>query len=191
MAKAKTVLHGVDQSCESQAKLPNAANMASRCMTEDLLASFVFDTAQKAWLPEEYIAFVWRYSDDGGTQGAITLSETVPANTIILDGILDVIDPITSGGSATIKISLEADQDVLATTAIGSLGMGLRDVYPNGSASRGIRTTQERHPVLTVGTAAITGGCIVGFLRCMRGLPLEEQSSSSSSSPSMSTSSDH
>jgi len=189
----KTVLHGIAQSVDVATELPDKGNMASECFDEELLGKHVYDLEQKTWLPMEYVPFRWSFSEDGGFIGFHSLVE-IPANTIIFDGLFDVLDPLTSGGAAKITLKLEAAAgdagDILVETLISSAGtLGLHDIVPVGTIATSIKTTADRWVKLRVTDAAVTGGVLVGFLRCFRGFASEEVSSSSSSGSSSSSSS--
>jgi hypothetical protein len=167
---ARTVLHGVDTSAPNFAKLPAVGNQGSECYTDDLRARLVYDDAAGKWLPQEYIPFVYDFAVHGGAVGAIDLGISVPAGTIILDGIYDVVDALASGGAATIALKVEGTGDVLAAAAIGTAGTeGLHDVVPDGTAAKAIKATEDRKVTLTVAVAALTAGKLYGFLRCVRG----------------------
>ena len=192
--RPRTVLHGVDQSRADFSDLPNKGNMASECYAEDLKAKHIYDAEDAAWLPMEYVPFRYDVAVDGGTVAAHALDVSVPEDTIVLDGIIEILRGFRSGGAATLKIALETDQDVLASTALGSLTEGLKDIKPVGTAATAIKTTATRTPTVTIGTAAMTEGVLVGFLRCVRGFPNENESSSScscSESSNSSSSSSH
>lgn len=171
----RTVLHGIDQSAPQFEKLPGRGNQASECYLDDLRSKHVFDQSARTWLPLEYIAFRYDVAEHGGDVGAIELPVTVPADTIILDGIIDILDPFGSEGSATLALSIEAPADVLAATDLTDLDdAGLLDVYPNGSAARAIRVSEDAPVVATVGVAELTAGVLQGYLRCVRSVPVEE-----------------
>jgi hypothetical protein len=164
----RTVLHGIDESAPSLSKFPARGNMGSRCYDEASRTQRVWDSTAKAWLPLEYVAFQYDFAVHGGVQGTINLKTAVPAGTIILDGLLDVITQPTSDGSATVAISVEGANDVYAAGAISGLTPGLKDVVPDGTAGKAIKTTQARNVTLTIAVAALTAGKIRGFLRCLR-----------------------
>ncbi|WP_321376940.1 hypothetical protein [Trichococcus shcherbakoviae] len=166
---------GCDTSAPSNAKLPVHANHGSQCLTDDLLAKNVYDAAiNDKWLPEEYIPFCYDFSVHGGAVGDIDLGVTVPANTIILDGILDVVKAVTVGTNGTIALKVEAAGDVLAAVAAGTLTKGRHDIVPVGTAATSIKTTVARKITATIATAAVTAGRLYGFLRCVRGVEADE-----------------
>ena len=167
---ALPVLHGIDQCVPDYAKMPAKGNMASECLTEDLFTKHVYDAASKVWLPVDYIAARWDFDSDGGAVGDIGLGVVVPAGTIILDGIINVLDPITSDGAATIALKVEGAADILVAVVLGTIGgLGLYDVVPVGTAATMVKATVDRTITLTVATAALTAGFLVVSLRCVRG----------------------
>lgn len=179
--RPRTVLHGVDQTRPDFASLPSTGNMASECYIEDLKSKHVYDATAEAWLPMEYIPFRYDVAVDGGTVGAKSLSEKIPDDMIVFDGMIQVVQKFESGGLATLKITGEADADILGVTALATLVEGMLNVVPNGTAAKAIRTTAERTITATVAGATFTRGVLVGFLRCFRGFASEEVSSSSCS----------
>ena len=114
------------------------------------------------WGIEEKISvasFVYDFSEDGGAVGDILLGDKIiPKNAVIIGGLIDVKTAPDSGGSATIALKVKDAGDVLAATAITSLGAGLHDVVPDFTASNMIKTTAASQLTMTVGTAALTAG---------------------------------
>lgn len=100
----------------------------------------------------------------GGAVGDIALDCTVPDNAVILDGIVDVLTPPTSGGAATVALKVEGAADLLGATAIASV-TGLVDTVPNGTAANAIKTTADRVVTVTVAVAALTAGKMNIFFR--------------------------
>lgn len=167
---ALPVLHGIDQCVPSYAKMPDKGNMGSETLTEDLFTKHVYDADSGVWLPIDYIAARWDFDSDGGAIGDIGLGVVVPAGTIILDGIINVLDPITSGGEVTIALHVEDPEDVMAAEDLGTIsGVGLYDVVPVGTAATMIKTSDARTITMTVAVAALTAGALVVSLRCVRG----------------------
>lgn len=163
-------LSGIDTSAPSNEKLPNRGNQGSECFTDDLLAKNVFDTGvNQKWLPEEYIPFCYDFTEHGGAVGDIGLGITVPAGTIVLDGLLDVVTAVTVETDGTVALKVEGDEDVLAEVGGGSLTAGQHDIVASGVAANAIKATEDREITLTIGTAAVTAGKLYGFLRCVRG----------------------
>lgn len=165
---SRTVLHGIDQSVPSFAKLPAKGHWAHRVLTEDLQAPFYWDNSAKIYIPDGIIKFKYDFATHGGAIGDISLGITVPANMIILDGMLDIVTALTAGGAATFALKLQSTGDVLGATAIASLGLGRKDVVPVGTAATAIKTTAARTLTATVASYALTAGKLYGFLRCAR-----------------------
>jgi hypothetical protein len=181
----RSSIAGADTSAPSFPKLPRRANQGAPCFLDDLLSSHVYDAGGERWLPMEYIAFSYDTELDGGEVGDIELDVVIPEGMIILDGLIDVVDPFASAGAATIAISVEGANDILNAGDLATNGgAGLHDVVPAGSAATAVKTTEDRAVTVTIGTADLTGGKLFGYLRCFRGWPAEERSSSSSSSSS-------
>lgn len=165
----RTVLHGVDQSAPSVPKLPAQANMAGLCYEEGGKSFHVWDSNAKAWLPLEVIPFVYDFDVHGGAVEAIELDAIVPAGCIVLDGLIDVVDALTSDGSAQVAIHVKTANDILSAAVLGTNGTeGLHDIVPVGSAATSIKAAADSNVTLTVTVAALTAGKLYGFLRVLR-----------------------
>lgn len=89
------------------------------------------------------------------------LSSSLPQTAIIRNCVIDVVTAPTSLGSATIAFSSgQTTADLLAATAIASLGIGLHACIPVGTAATGVKLTADSKPTLSVATAALTAGVI-------------------------------
>ncbi|MBO0881614.1 MAG: hypothetical protein J2P17_14990 [Mycobacterium sp.] len=110
------------------------------------------------------------FSKDGGAVGSIPLADPLPAGTYILSGVLEVDTALTSGGSATAAIQLEAANDLvnaaLLSAAPWSSSTGRKAIIPAGTGSTSVRTTAARTPTLVVATAALTAGVFDLILVC-------------------------
>ncbi len=190
MGDPKTVLHGLAQSVPNFDGLPDKGHHGSLCLQEDLFYAWLYDPANTVWGPFEYVAFCYDFATDGGTVGAHALDVTLPENTIVWDGLCEVVDNFTSGGACTIALHVEGANDLVTATTIASAGtIGFHDIIPVGTAATALRTTAEREITLTIATNAVTNGTIYGFLRCFRSFSLITSSSSASSSSASSESS--
>jgi hypothetical protein len=166
---ARTVSNGIDTSASSQAKLPDRGNQGSEIYTDDLRARLVYDETAGKWLPAEYVPFAYDFAKHGGAMGSIDLGVTVPEGTIVLDGLIDVVDALTSGGAATIALKVEGAGDVLAAAGIDTAGTeGLHAIVPDGTAAKAIKATADRKVTLSIAVAALTAGKLYGYLRCLR-----------------------
>ena len=117
----RTTTHGCPDSVPSQAKLPAVANEGAICRTEDLGGVFVYDATAKAWKPLAVLPFVYDFSVHGGAVGDIALGATVPANSIIVAGTLDIVGNMAfTPSTATIALKVVSAADLLAATDVGN-----------------------------------------------------------------------
>lgn len=116
--------------------------------------------------------------------GAHALPVKLPANSIIVGGVVDVVKTFTSEtDTATIAISVAQANDIVAAKAIGAegdvWGAGLQAIVPksNTPETTGIKLTEEKAITATVGVEALTGGKAVIYLDYYEGQPtyVEEQ----------------
>ncbi len=193
----RTVIHGIDESVPAHTKLPDhgegkGPGEGAKCFDEELLTNHVHTVQTNQWHPMEYVAFEYDFSEDGGGLGYHNLGVIVPAGTILIGGVINVIDPLTSGGAATLTIRVEAAAgavgDVINASAFAGLTLGLNAITPVYTAGTGILATRDRQIKLQILVAALTGGHFYGYLTCFRSWPSEEQSSSSLSQSSASSS---
>ena len=101
----------------------------------------------------------------GKATGAYALGVTIPDNGIIAKGFGDIITAfVSTGGTGTIKLGSEdQDDDLLAAVDADTLA-GIFDLIPVGTVATMIKMTAARELVLTVGTAALTSGKAVFFV---------------------------
>lgn len=102
-----------------------------------------------------------------GAQGAyIVGAGRLPAGAIILDGIIHIVAACTSGGSATVAVSVVGANDLLTATAVASLTLdALFDVVPVCTAATAIILTAAAGVTFTIATEDLTAGKIVCGLR--------------------------
>ena len=115
--------------------------------------------------------FQYDFAQHGGAVGAITVyGDNIPADAIILDGIIRVNTAVTSSGLATVAIGAVAADDILAATAKASLTLNaLLDTVPVTTAATAIRVaTAISSLTFTVAEAALLTGKITVSLRWMR-----------------------
>lgn len=190
----RTVLHGIDQSAPTFAKLPGRGHQGSRCYQEDCRNSWLYDCDLEAWLPDGWVCAEWKFSVHGGAQGFISLDLQLPENTIITHGFYEVLDPVTSAGSAEYGFKIESaagTEDLLAVANLSTnqAALGLDDLIPDSTAANMVKLTEARWLKMRIEAADLTGGHIAVYLLCARGLERTEVSSSSSSSSNSSSSS--
>ena len=145
---ARTVLHGVDQSAPSHAPAPGRATWAPTYV-EDLRGRRVYDEKARAWLPEEYVPFCWDFAVHGGKVGTIDLGVPIQAGTIILDGLVDVVEAITSDEAATIALHVRRGgrhPAAATSTPTGAPVSRHRLTGPRPKPLRPPRTAQSRSP---------------------------------------------
>lgn len=189
----RPVLHGIDCCVPDAASLPKTENMGGRTYAEDLKSLWLSDSALEDWLPHDYIVAKWDYDVHGAPfedangnpalSTPIDLGVVVPVNTIILGGLVLVIDPVTtsvpatSSGSVYIRVGIETWNVVNNQAIDAGWSEGIKDITPDGSASKAIRTDADRQvQVVFVDEGdetddPITGGAFVVFLRCLRRIP--------------------
>lgn len=131
------------------------------------------NTAIKGSGPIAFAKAQYDFSVDGGAVSTITPTSntTIPANAIILGGIIDVLTTFTSGGSATIAVGTSAGSSTTslkAATAVATYTAGLLAVVPVFTAATMVKLTAAGQITLTIGTAALTDGkanVIVAYLQ--------------------------
>lgn len=97
----------------------------------------------------------------------------IPANAIILDGMVDVQTTfITAGGDAgTISLGVQVAGDIVAAIAVNNVGdpwdQGLQEIIPVGTAATAVKTTAAGIGVLraVVGGQVVTAGKLTCSLR--------------------------
>ena len=109
--------------------------------------------------------------------GAHALPVKLPANSIIVGGVVDVVKTFTSeNDTATIAISVAQANDIVAAKAINATGdvwdAGLHAIIPkaNTPESTGIKLTAEKAITVTVGVEALTAGKFVLYLDYYEGI---------------------
>lgn len=103
------------------------------------------------------------FATHGGAVGDNLIPLTLPANTIILGGFIDVHTAPTSGGSATVAIKAESAGDVLGATAIASV-TGQVALVEDFTATNALKLTTECQLAVTVAVAALTAGNFTLYL---------------------------
>lgn len=105
---------------------------------------------------------LYDFATQGGAVGAITLSgEQIPASAIITDTLVITDTVPTSGGAATLGVTVEAAGDVVANGTLLTA-----TPWSTTGAKRGavtatsvpVTTTASRSIAATVGVAALTAG---------------------------------
>lgn len=105
------------------------------------------------WAKVEY-----DFATDGGAISAINLGVAIPNNAILLSGIVEKISAFTSGGSATVAISVEGANDVITATAFDNAQFTANIAPAAALAGTQFKTTDARNVTLTIAGAPITAG---------------------------------
>ena len=105
------------------------------------------------------------FAVDGGAVGTIPLmgQTAIPSGATIIGGFVDITTQVTSGGSATLALQVNAANDISTAVAVASWTAGVKNVLPAPTtgaitASTAVRTTAARDISLVVATAALTAG---------------------------------
>jgi hypothetical protein len=109
------------------------------------------------------------FSVDGGAVGTLGLigSAAIPSGAVIVGGYVDVQTALTSGGSATVAIQVEAANDVVNAAAVSGAPWsttGRKNVIPAFTGTASLKTTQARDISLVIATAALTAGKFTVYL---------------------------
>jgi hypothetical protein len=109
--------------------------------------------------------------------GAHALPVKLPANAIIVGGVVDVVKTFASDtDAATIALSVAEANDIVAAVAISNEGdpwdAGLQAIIPkaNTPESTGIKLTTEKAVTVTVAEEALTAGKFVLYLDYYEGI---------------------
>lgn len=104
------------------------------------------------------------FAVDGGAIGTITISaENIPANAIILGGIVEVDVAPTSGGAATLAVQVEGAADMVAAAAVSGAPWsttGRKSVIPAFTGASSVKTTQARGIQVVIAAATLTAGVV-------------------------------
>ena len=102
----------------------------------------------------------WDFAVDGGAISAIDLGITIPTNSIIVGGVLDVQTTCTSATDVgTGAISVEGANDIVTAVAIGTgtpWDQGFRVIIPKWTAATFVKTTAARAITFTIAVEAFT-----------------------------------
>jgi hypothetical protein len=104
------------------------------------------------------------FGTDGGSAGAIDLGVNIPANSIIMGGIVDVVTTCTTAGTdaGTGAISVESADDIVAAVAVSDgtnpWDQGLHAIIPVMTAGSAVKTTAAAAITFTIATQDFTAG---------------------------------
>ena len=109
------------------------------------------------------------FAVDGGAVSTITLRSAggsslggiIPNGSIITGGFVEVDTAVTSGGAATVAVSIEGAGDLVAAAAVSGAPWpttGRKSIIPAGTGATSVKTSAQRSLTITVATAALTAG---------------------------------
>lgn len=107
--------------------------------------------------------------------GAHALPVKLPANAIIIGGVMDVVKAFTGKTGATLAVSVAQANDIVAAAAVAGAPWsttGLKAIVPkaNTPEATGIKLTAEKAITFTVGVEALTAGKCVVYLDYYEGI---------------------
>ena len=110
--------------------------------------------------------------------GAHALAVKLPANAIIVGGVVDVVKAFTGEASAALAVSIAGANDIVASAAVSGAPWsttGRKAIVPkaNTPESTGIKLTADKAITCTVATAALTAGKAVIYLDYYEGIATE------------------
>jgi len=109
----------------------------------------------------------WKFSRDGGAVGDYNLKDldgvsnlTIPSGAIIISSFVYAKAAVTSGGSLTLDVNVNAANDNLAAQAVAGLTLGakIQGIPDFGTLSDSVVCTADRTPSISFNTAAATAG---------------------------------
>lgn len=126
---------------------------------------------------------VFEVDEEAGLEPeAYALDVKLPANSIIVGGVVDVVKTFASDtDAATIALSVAEANDIVAAVAISNEGdpwdAGLQAIIPkaNTPESTGIKLAEEKAITVTVGVEALTAGKLVVYLDYYEGIATETE----------------
>lgn len=111
--------------------------------------------------------FLYSFAVDGGAVGAIvpSISDTLPANAVVLGGAVNSSTAVTSAGAATVAIGTTAGSSATSIlAATGKASFTLDAVLEDADVAAPFKLSAAGQIQLTVGTAALTAGVIEGWV---------------------------
>lgn len=113
---------------------------------------------------------VYSFATSGGALGTISLKQTdlktdctIPAKSIVYDGLIDVITAPTSASAAYLNLKVIAAGDLKADLAKASW-TGLLDTIPVNTAATAIKIASAKTISVVISSGSLTGGKFRVFL---------------------------
>ena len=105
----------------------------------------------------------YNFNSNGGLQGTINLTGTIPNNAIIIGGFVDIITSFSSSSnSASCSLSLESTDDLVASIAINNgsspWSIGIKSIVPNGTGGNAIKLSSDNTVDLAISSEDLTAG---------------------------------
>jgi hypothetical protein len=111
----------------------------------------------------------YSFAVDAGAISTITLraasndpvGNLIPAGSVVISGYIEVDTAVTSGGAATVAVTLESAGDLLAAAAVSGSPWsttGRKSILPVGSGATTVKTTAARSLTVAVAAATLTAG---------------------------------
>ncbi len=95
----------------------------------------------------------------GGGAGTSTLSCTLPANAVIVGGLLDFATGITGGSGATVAIQANTANDILSAHSINTnYFTGRMAIVPVYTAASAVKMTGASSLQVVIGSSTLTAG---------------------------------
>lgn len=113
---------------------------------------------------KQTIVAEYNFDKHGGAIGTIYLNhDPLPIGAVITNSYLDVLTALTSGGAATVAVSINAADDIQAAAAVSGApwsSTGRKDTTnpEPGTESGYIKTTAIRQLAVAIADAAVTAG---------------------------------
>lgn len=109
------------------------------------------------------------FAVDGGVAGTIALlgATSIPANAVIVGGLVRVTAALTSAGAATAALQVEAADDIVAAALVSGApwsSTGRKSIIPAFTGATSVLTSVARDVSLVIATAALTAGAFDVFL---------------------------
>jgi len=118
------------------------------------------------------ISATYDFAEHGGSVGTIGLGVTIPQGAIITRCFYEVIDALTSDGSATVEFGWVGDTAALVAQAAyngTSFSVGYHSGVQDNTVANFKSVTAESEIAITIGTADLTGGEIAIYVEYVMG----------------------
>lgn len=99
----------------------------------------------------------FQYSASNQGLGSSSLGMEIPANAVVMDGLIDVQTGCsTANGNGTIALALEGANDIVSAATVSSAWTaGRHNIIPDGTAANSKKTTVQRGLSIVTGTQVL------------------------------------